>query len=284
MLVLVLVHTKKIWCALRRDASVFFFPNVTSFSANRCASFALCHVVAIDSCLNSDVTRLRRSACRCAEDRLSARYFMCPPAIMKGNWYRGKTREKRTASDAAHDALPQSLAMIDARPEKFGGRRKLRRAILSDQIRFSIIRLDVTLAGIVFPLAVSDKSVAGRRDTRKVKHVKHVHALPGQSRNKTQPHCTVLSSHTTPSPPIPIYPITSRVFTMFVFKRGMCKQFLPSQVVFKIPARRCMTGPWLTNVLQMDAKNACSSTRSQPACRGCVTGSTLTMSTLLPSQ
>jgi hypothetical protein len=154
----------------------------------------------------------------------------------------------------------------------------------SYQIRSSIAKLDVpkvTLTRIAFLLAVSDKSVAGRRETRKVKHV---HALPGQSRNKTQPHCAVPSSHTTPSPPIPIYPITSRVFTMFVFKRGMCKQFLPPQVVLKIPARRCMTEPWLTHVVQMDAKNACSSTRSQPACRGCVTGSILTMSTLLPSQ
>lgn len=151
-------------------------------------------------------------------------------------------------------------------------------------IRSSITRHNPstsTIEVLAFLLAVSDKSVAGRRETRKVKHV---HALPGQSRNKTQPHCTVPSSHTTPSPPIPIYPITSRVFTMFVFKRGMCKQFLPSQVVFGIPARCCMTAPWLTHVLQMDAKNACSSTRSQPACRGCVTGSILTMLTLLPSQ
>jgi len=79
------VHTKKIWCALRRVASVFFLPNVTSFSASLCASFALCHVVVIDSCLKSDVTRFRRSAWRCEEERLRWRYFMCPPAMMGNN-------------------------------------------------------------------------------------------------------------------------------------------------------------------------------------------------------
>lgn len=36
----------------------------------------------MDSCLNSDVSRLRRRACRCAELRLRCRYFVAPPAIV----------------------------------------------------------------------------------------------------------------------------------------------------------------------------------------------------------
>src|SRR5690606_12746496 len=55
---------------------------VMSFSANLWASLALGHVVLMDSSLISDVTRLRRSAWRCAEVRLSCRYFICPPAML----------------------------------------------------------------------------------------------------------------------------------------------------------------------------------------------------------
>lgn len=52
-----------------------------SFSASRCASLALCHVVVMDSCVKSEVTRLRRRACRWEDFRLRCRYFGAPPAI-----------------------------------------------------------------------------------------------------------------------------------------------------------------------------------------------------------
>jgi len=77
-------RTKKIPMALFRAASVLRLPSVINFSANRCASFALCHVVCIDSCFMSDVTRFRRRACLCDELRERERYFMCPPAMMGG--------------------------------------------------------------------------------------------------------------------------------------------------------------------------------------------------------
>lgn len=67
--------------ALRLLASVFFLPRVMSFSARRCASFALGYVVVIDSCVKRESTRLRRSACLCAEERPKWRYFICPPAM-----------------------------------------------------------------------------------------------------------------------------------------------------------------------------------------------------------
>jgi hypothetical protein len=69
--------------ALLLLASVFFFPNVTSFSANFCASFAFGYVVDIDSCRKSDVTRFRSSACLWEDVRPKWRYFMRPPAIME---------------------------------------------------------------------------------------------------------------------------------------------------------------------------------------------------------
>lgn len=59
--------------ALRLLASVFFFPSVINFSARRCASLALGHVVVMVSCVKSDVTRFRSRALRCAEVRLSWR-------------------------------------------------------------------------------------------------------------------------------------------------------------------------------------------------------------------
>lgn len=61
---------------------MFFLACVMSFSARRCASFALGQVVMIDSCLISEVTRLRRRDCRCAEWRPNCRYFMWPPAMV----------------------------------------------------------------------------------------------------------------------------------------------------------------------------------------------------------
>lgn len=69
-------------CARARVASVFFLPSVMIFSASRCASLALGHVVEIVSRVKSDVTRLRSSACRCADDRFRCRYFIAPPAMM----------------------------------------------------------------------------------------------------------------------------------------------------------------------------------------------------------
>jgi len=74
--------TKKIDVALRRLASVFFFPSVISFSARRCASLALGHVVEMDSCVKRDVTRLRRRACRWEDLRPRWRYFIAPPAML----------------------------------------------------------------------------------------------------------------------------------------------------------------------------------------------------------
>lgn len=74
-------HTNNVDMAERLLASVFFFPSVINFSASLCASFALCHVVEMDSCSMRDVTRLRRSALRCAESLLRCRYFVRPPAI-----------------------------------------------------------------------------------------------------------------------------------------------------------------------------------------------------------
>src|SRR5436190_17569372 len=68
--------------ALRRLASVFFLPSVTSFSASRCASLALCQGGEMDSCSKSDVTRFRSMACRWAELRLKCRYFIWPPAMV----------------------------------------------------------------------------------------------------------------------------------------------------------------------------------------------------------
>jgi len=55
-----------------------------SFSASRCASFAFGHVVVIDSYVKREVTRFRRSACLCEDERLRWRYFMRPPAIVGG--------------------------------------------------------------------------------------------------------------------------------------------------------------------------------------------------------
>lgn len=62
-------RTKKIDNAFRRLASVFFFPRVIRVSASRCASFALAHVVVIDSFSMSEVTKLRRRALRCEDLR-----------------------------------------------------------------------------------------------------------------------------------------------------------------------------------------------------------------------
>lgn len=55
-----------------------------NFSASRCASFAFGHVVDIDSCVKSEVTRFRNRACRCAEERPRCRYFNRAPAILTG--------------------------------------------------------------------------------------------------------------------------------------------------------------------------------------------------------
>lgn len=68
--------------AARRLASVFLLPSVMSLSASLCASFALCQEVDIDSCLNSDVTRFRRRACRCDDERPRCRYLVNPPAMV----------------------------------------------------------------------------------------------------------------------------------------------------------------------------------------------------------
>lgn len=68
--------------AERLLASVFFLPRVMSLSATRWASFALCHVVEMDSCSMSDVTRFRSSALRCAEFLLKCRYLIAPPAMI----------------------------------------------------------------------------------------------------------------------------------------------------------------------------------------------------------
>lgn len=70
--------------ALLRLASVFFFPRVMSFSASRCASSAFGNVVDIDSCVKSDVTRFRRRACLCEDERPRWRYLNRAPAILKG--------------------------------------------------------------------------------------------------------------------------------------------------------------------------------------------------------
>lgn len=61
---------------------MFFFPSVMSFSASRCASLALGHVVVIDSCLNSEVTRFRNNACRWDDFRLRCRYLGALPAMV----------------------------------------------------------------------------------------------------------------------------------------------------------------------------------------------------------
>jgi hypothetical protein len=69
---------------------VFFLPSVISFSASLCASLALGHVVVIVSCSKREATKFFRSACRCAEERLSALYFICPPAMVdEGACYAG---------------------------------------------------------------------------------------------------------------------------------------------------------------------------------------------------
>jgi hypothetical protein len=75
-------HTKRIPWALRRAVSLSRLARVMSFSAMRCASLALCHVVWMDSYLMRDVTKFRSSACRCAELRLRCRYLVRPPAIV----------------------------------------------------------------------------------------------------------------------------------------------------------------------------------------------------------
>lgn len=62
---------------------MFRFPNVMSFSASRWASFALGHVVEIDSCSNRDVTRLRRRACLWEDLRLKWRYLKAAPAMLR---------------------------------------------------------------------------------------------------------------------------------------------------------------------------------------------------------
>lgn len=76
-------RTKRMPWAFRRVASLSRLARVMSFSAMRCASLALCHVVWMDSYLMSEVTRLRSSAWRCAELRLRCRYLVSPPAILK---------------------------------------------------------------------------------------------------------------------------------------------------------------------------------------------------------
>lgn len=76
-------HTKNMLKALLLLASVFFFPNVMSFSASRCASLALGNVVDIDSCVKRDVTRFRRRACLCDDLRPRWRYFNRAPAILE---------------------------------------------------------------------------------------------------------------------------------------------------------------------------------------------------------
>lgn len=40
----------------------------------------------MDSCVMSEVTRLRRRACRCEEVRFRCRYFTAPPAICEMRW------------------------------------------------------------------------------------------------------------------------------------------------------------------------------------------------------
>lgn len=78
-------------------------------SASRCASLALCHVVAIDSCSKREVTRLRRRACRWEDFRLRWRYLIAPPAIvvdhdadvkLGGDWENRETR-KTVGSNSA---------------------------------------------------------------------------------------------------------------------------------------------------------------------------------------
>lgn len=75
-------HTKRMPCAFLLAVSLFRFANVISLSASRCVSFAFAHVVRMLSCLTSDVTKLRSSACRWAELRLKCRYLTRPPAIL----------------------------------------------------------------------------------------------------------------------------------------------------------------------------------------------------------
>lgn len=75
------IRTKRKACAFPRLTSVFFFPNVMSFSASRWASFALGHVVLMDSCSKSEVTRFRSSACRCEDLRSRCLYLRAPPAM-----------------------------------------------------------------------------------------------------------------------------------------------------------------------------------------------------------
>jgi hypothetical protein len=76
-----LQRTKILPLAFASHSGVPRFASVMSFSAHRWASFALCHVVFIDSCLNNDVTRFRSNAFRCAECRLSVLYLINPPAM-----------------------------------------------------------------------------------------------------------------------------------------------------------------------------------------------------------
>ena len=76
------VLTKKICCALVLAALVFRLPSVISFSAMRCVSLALGHVVVMDSCSIKDVTRLRSNACRCDDFRLRCLYLGALPAIV----------------------------------------------------------------------------------------------------------------------------------------------------------------------------------------------------------
>ncbi len=78
--------TNNICEARRLLAFVFFLPRVINFSARRWASFALCQVVRMDSCVMREVTMLRSMACRCAELRLRWRYFRWPPAMVGVGW------------------------------------------------------------------------------------------------------------------------------------------------------------------------------------------------------
>lgn len=70
---------------------------------------------------------------------------------------------------------------------------------------------------------------------------------------------------------------------MFVHKRGMYDLYASSNC-FCNPCRYLHVAHRTDMVLQMDVRNAFSSTRSQPVCLGYVTASTRTMSTPPPSQ
>lgn len=85
----VVARTKSIPVAFLLDVSLFRFASVISLSASRCVSFAFAHVVRMLSCLTSDVTKFRRSACLCAELRLRCLYLTRPPAILETSFLWG---------------------------------------------------------------------------------------------------------------------------------------------------------------------------------------------------